>query len=171
MLPRMDWLNVLNDCKANLYYFVRSQIAQFTAVDADTGNNARITYRLITQNNSRDVNDYVFGIFPNSGWLYLNGTLDRESKDSYNLVVAAKDNGLPSQTATSQVTIEVLDINDNDPLFAEEDYAFKIEENLARGTFVGRIQATDADSGLNSDLRYNLIPANSSFQINAINGE
>uniref|UniRef100_A0AAR5P542 Cadherin domain-containing protein n=2 Tax=Dendroctonus ponderosae TaxID=77166 RepID=A0AAR5P542_DENPD len=150
---------------------INSQIAQFTAVDADTGNNARITYRLITQNNSRDVNDYVFGIFPNSGWLYLNGTLDRESKDSYNLVVAAKDNGLPSQTATSQVTIEVLDINDNDPLFAEEDYAFKIEENLARGTFVGRIQATDADSGLNSDLRYNLIPANSSFQINAINGE
>lgn len=81
------------------------------------------------------------------------------------------DNGLPSQTATSQVTIEVLDINDNDPLFAEEDYAFKIEENLARGTFVGRIQATDADSGLNSDLRFNLIPSNSSFQINGINGE
>lgn len=82
----------MNDGKANLYYFVCSQIAQFTAVDADTGNNARITYRLIAQNNSRSVNDYVFGIFPNSGWLYLNGTLDRESRDSYNLVVAAKGN-------------------------------------------------------------------------------
>ncbi|XP_066154165.1 protein dachsous [Euwallacea fornicatus] len=147
---------------------INSQITQITAVDADTGNNARITYRLVLSNHS---NDYVFGIFPNSGWLYLNGSLDREIKDRFNLIVSAKDNGLPPQTATSQVTIEVLDVNDNEPTFAQEDYAFKIEENLARGTFVGRIQATDTDSGLNAAVRYSLIPSNSSFQINGVSGD
>lgn len=72
--------------------FAGLQITQFTAVDADTGNNARITYRLVSSNRSNGINDYIFGIFPNSGWLYLNGTLDRESKDRYNLVVSAKGN-------------------------------------------------------------------------------
>ncbi|XP_050303550.1 protein dachsous [Anthonomus grandis grandis] len=150
---------------------VNSQITQFTAVDADTGNNARITYRLIASNASRDPYEQVFGIFPNSGWLYLKGNLDREVKDQYNLVVAAKDNGLPPQTATAQVSIEILDINDNDPVFSAEDYAFKIEENLARGTLVGRVRANDADTGINAAIRYSLIPGNSSFAINAVNGE
>ncbi|KAF7286531.1 hypothetical protein GWI33_004934 [Rhynchophorus ferrugineus] len=150
---------------------INSHIVQFTAVDADTGNNARITYRLVSSNYSQESYEQIFGIFPNSGWLYLKGNLDRETKDHYNLVVAAKDNGLPPLTATSQVTVEVVDVNDNDPIFVEESYSFKIEENLPRGTFVGKIEATDADIGINAAIKYSLIPGNSSFQINAITGE
>ncbi|KAL1505211.1 hypothetical protein ABEB36_004825 [Hypothenemus hampei] len=154
---------------------INSQIAQFTAVDADTGNNARITYRLLSSNRSNgssDNNGNVFGIFPNSGWLYLNGTLDRETKDHYRLIVSAKDNGLPSQTATSQVTIEVLDVNDNDPVFLQKEYEFRVEENNDRGTPVGKIQAKDADFGMNAALRYSLVPMNGSdFEINPISGE
>lgn len=150
---------------------INSEITQFTAVDADTGNNARITYRLVASNDSQESHEQVFGIFPNSGWLYLKGNLDRESRENYNLIVAAKDNGLPPLTATSQVTVEVLDVNDNDPIFKQEMYSFKIEENLSRGTFVGRIHATDADAAINAAIKYSLIPGNSSFQINAISGE
>ncbi|CAG9763030.1 unnamed protein product [Ceutorhynchus assimilis] len=147
---------------------INSQITQFTAVDADTGNNARITYRLLTSNQT---SDQVFGIFPNSGWLYLKANLDRETKSRYNLVVAARDNGLPPQTATAQVTVEVVDVNDNDPAFLAENYQFQIEENLSRGTFVGKLQASDKDSGINAALRYSLIPNNGSFQINVATGE
>lgn len=88
-----------------------------------------------------------------------------------NLKHSILDNGLPPQTATSQVTIEVLDINDNDPIFSQEDYHFKIEENLARGTFVGKLHATDMDFGVNAAIRYSLIPSNSSFEINSITGK
>ncbi|CAH0559984.1 unnamed protein product [Brassicogethes aeneus] len=151
---------------------VNSQILQLTAIDSDTGNNARITYRLMPSNNSddSDVKD-IFGIFPNSGWLYLKETLDREKKDKYILTVAATDNGTPSETAVTKVYVDILDANDNDPTFVSESYEFKVEENLRRGTVVGKIKATDADAGVNAVIRYSLIPSNSSFQINAATGE
>lgn len=141
-------------------------------MDADTGNNARLTYRLISTNTSdeSDIKD-IFGIFPNSGWLYLRGNLDRETKDQYDLVVAASDNGTPSETTTTKVSVEVLDANDNDPVFVRDSYEFSIEENLRRGTVVGKLQARDADSGVNAAIRYSLIPNNGSFQINQITGK
>uniref|UniRef100_A0A6P7F7B9 Protein dachsous n=1 Tax=Diabrotica virgifera virgifera TaxID=50390 RepID=A0A6P7F7B9_DIAVI len=152
---------------------VNTQILQLTAIDADSGNNARITYRLLSYANSSDDSDIqeIFGIFPNSGWLYLRSPLDRETRDKYILTVAASDNGTPSETATTKVILEILDANDNDPVFARDSYDFKIEENLRRGTLVGKVMATDADIGQNAALRYSLIPGNSSFQINQITGE
>ncbi|CAG9820098.1 unnamed protein product [Phaedon cochleariae] len=145
---------------------VNTQILQLTAVDADTGNNARLTYRILRSNHSQ-----VFGVFPNSGWLYLKAPLDREEQEEYTLTVAATDNGTPSETATTKVVVEVLDANDNDPKFADKEYEFAVEENSRRGTLVGRVLAHDADKGVNAALRYSLIPGNSSFHINQITGE
>ncbi|XP_056635801.1 protein dachsous [Diorhabda sublineata] len=151
---------------------INTQILQLTAIDADSGNNARITYRLITSNSSHDTdNQEIFGIFPNNGWIYLRAPLDRETKDKYVLTVAATDNGTPSETTTTKVLLEILDANDNDPVFGNDSYEFSIEENLGRGTLVGKVSATDADIGQNAAIRYSLIPSNSSFQINQISGE
>jgi protocadherin-16/23 len=146
---------------------VNSQIIQVTAVDLDTGNNARLTYRLLPVNNS----DEIFGIFPNSGWLYLKRNLDRESRDRYELTVSATDNGTPSQSATTRVLIDVSDANDNDPRFPKEAYEFTVEENQRRGCLVGKISATDNDTGENAVIRYSLIPNNTSFQIDSTTGE
>lgn len=145
---------------------------QVTAIDLDTGNNARLTYRLVS-NNKSDLDDTssIFGIFPNSGWLYLKGSLDRETNSLYHLTVAATDNGTPSETATTKVTVKVLDANDNDPVFVKESYEFSVEENLRRTAFVGIISATDADIEANAQVRYHLIPSNTSFQINLITGK
>lgn len=113
----------------------------------------------------------LFGIFPNSGWIYLRGTLDREACDRYDLTVLASDNGTPSATATARVIINVMDANDNDPKFLRTAYEFSVEENLRRGAVVGVIQAKDADLDINAAIRYSLIPRNTSFQINPISGE
>lgn len=137
----------------------------------DTGNNARLTYCLVTTNNSTPDSSDVFGIFPNSGWIYLRGNLDRETADRYSLTVAATDNGTPPETATTRVTVSVLDANDNDPVFARDSYEFYVEENLTGGAVVGKVSASDRDSGANAAIRYGLIPGNSSFHIDAINGE
>ncbi|KAL3266868.1 hypothetical protein HHI36_011020, partial [Cryptolaemus montrouzieri] len=164
-------------------------ILQVVAVDLDTGNNARLTYRLLHQNNSA-LASRIFGIFPNSGWLYLRENLDRETQDKFNLIVAASDNGniqfnnsntcmhynfiilgTPSQTATVHISIEVLDTNDNIPVFGKKSYEFNIEENLPRSSHVGTISAKDADYGSNAVIRYHLIPNNTSFRINTITGQ
>lgn len=149
------------------------QIIQVTAIDLDTGNNARLTYRLIDNNGTAYFTDGdLFGIFPNSGVVYLKDNLDRETRDRYDLMIAATDNGTPEPlTATTHVIIRVLDANDNDPHFQNDHYEFMIEENLRRGTYVGTLIATDADIGMNAVVRFSLIPSNTSFQVNPITGK
>ncbi|KXJ82442.1 hypothetical protein RP20_CCG013707, partial [Aedes albopictus] len=159
-----------------------SQIMQVTAVDADTGNNARLTYRILGDDQrprsgksaskpSEASNSEIFGIFPNSGWIYLRTKLDREDQERYNITVIVSDNGVPTLTATTHVIVSVLDANDNNPIFAKQLYEFQIEENMRRGSVIGLITATDADAGINAVVRYSLIPSNTSFQINPISGE
>ncbi|KAG1676563.1 Protein dachsous [Nymphon striatum] len=157
-------VNVLESLPAN------SQILQVSATDKDTGNNARLTYKLFFDKKT-DKDRAKFGIFPNSGSIYLKQTLDREEQGRYELKVVATDNGSPIQSSTSSVIIKVLDTNDNDPHFAKRLYEFTVEENLSRGSHVGTMEATDKDLGNNASLRYSLIQNNSSFQINPITGE
>lgn len=167
------------------------------ASDKDTGNNARLTYRILTNESREDkqihnahnrslintIQRYpksldgqngghkIFGIYPYSGWLYLRSPLDRESRDLYELVVVATDNGTPVLEAKTRVLVRVLDSNDNDPRFQRSAYEFYIEENLGRGTLVGVIGATDSDLDENAAIRYSLLPTNSSFQVNPLTGE
>ncbi|XP_036340341.1 protein dachsous-like, partial [Rhagoletis pomonella] len=178
---------------------INSQILKVTAIDLDTGNNARITYSLVnsvnttlsftsarklptptllhlsgggftTSKQSISAEEAqvanLFGIFPNSGWLYLRGTLDRESRDRYELIIMASDNGTPAAHARARVTVEVLDTNDNDPRFLSSAYEFSIEENMHRGALVGVVAATDLDLYENAEILYTLIPSNTSFQVN-----
>lgn len=181
-----------------------------TAVDLDTGNNARITYRIISNtgnqqgnqtlinnnsNNNKNNNNknnknsstsssstttsssssgeisQIFGIYPNSGWIYLRSPLDRETRDRYDLIVQASDNGSPPAQTSTRVTVRVLDANDNDPRFLRSSYEFYIEENMNRGSLVGVIGATDLDLNENAAIRYSLLPANSSFQVNPLTGK
>lgn len=136
---------------------------QVTALDLDTGNNARISYRL--QGPS------PFRISPNTGWIYITQTLDRETTDRYALTVLATDNGSPAATTTSSVLVTVLDDNDNSPHFVKDFYAFHIVENLPSGTLVGTVTATDLDRGKNSLLRYAIVQHNSSFAIDPDTGK
>lgn len=143
---------------------VNTQFLQVSATDKDTGNNARLTYRL-----KDDVEH--FSIFPNSGSIYLKSPLDREKQDMYSLTVISTDNGSPSRTATATVSIYVLDANDNAPTFIRDSYEFTVEENGERGVYVGTLGATDPDQGNNASIRYSLIPGNGSFQVNPLTGK
>lgn len=158
-----------NEYKVNVLesLSVNSQFLQVTATDMDTGNNARMTYKL-----SSNVEDDVskFGIFPNSGFLYLKETLDREAIDSYSLTVSASDNGSPPLSSTTLVQVQVLDANDNDPEFLEETFSFTVQENVEQGQHVGTVSAIDRDLGNNASLRYSLLNSNGSFQINPVTG-
>ncbi|XP_011702382.1 PREDICTED: protein dachsous [Wasmannia auropunctata] len=140
-----------------------SQILQVTAVDLDTGNNARLSYRL--------QGSTAFRISPNTGWIYLAQSLDRETLDRHILTVLAVDNGSPAATASASVLVTVLDDNDNDPRFEKDFYEFELLENLPSGTLVGTVSAIDLDIGKNSLLRYTVVQVNSSFAIDLDTGE
>lgn len=147
------------------------QILQVIAVDLDTGNNAKISYKLAdvrTDSGQSEID--AFGVSPNSGWIYLKRLLDREMTGVYTLKITASDNGAPRNTATAMVQVAVSDYNDNDPQFFRDAYEFTIEENRPHGTVFGTLQAVDKDADNNAVIRYNLIPSNSSFQINTFTG-
>ncbi|XP_038006385.1 protocadherin alpha-13-like [Motacilla alba alba] len=130
------------------------------ASDADIGANAQLTYTLSpSEHFSLDLQkSHERNIEPE---LVLTKSLDRETIPVHRLVLTATDGGRPSLTGTMELVISVLDANDNAPQFNQSVYKVQVPENAAEGTLVTRVNATDADEGINSEVTYavtNFIP-------------
>lgn len=76
------------------------------------------------------------------------------SVSSYQLTIVAVDGGSPPLSGTVIVLVNILDVNDNSPTFAEVAFETRVPEDAAPGTVVFRASATDADLGSNARLRY-----------------
>lgn len=85
-----------------------------------------------------------------SGHLYLNSSLDYESQHVHILTVQATDNGVPSLSSTQILTVEVLDVNDQPPVFKQHVYNTTVMENRERGEIIVTVTAVDMDSGTRS---------------------
>lgn len=88
-----------------------------------------------------------------TGELYIAKKLDRESVNSYNLGVIVTDGTFTTRT---NVSITVLDANDNPPYCLKYRYKEILSEGVHLGTYVLTVQATDADEPVNSKLRFYL---------------
>ncbi|XP_077433267.1 protocadherin gamma-C5-like isoform X50 [Vanacampus margaritifer] len=86
--------------------------------------------------------------------LVLEKTLDRERKSSHQLLLTALDGGNPVMSGTAQITVTVLDNNDNFPVFDKNLYKAYLLENIAKDTFILKLTATDADEGQNGEVEY-----------------
>ncbi|XP_066572863.1 protocadherin alpha-8-like [Amia ocellicauda] len=86
--------------------------------------------------------------------LVLHKPLDRERIPVHNLLLTAFDGGNPQRSGTLNITIIVLDVNDNAPVFDQQKYSVTIQENVAIGTFLIRVNATDLDEGGSGDIEY-----------------
>ncbi|XP_071314236.1 protocadherin alpha-3-like [Trachinotus anak] len=123
------------------------------AHDADVGANSVQTYKLSS-------NDYFSLDIQNSGdqsvsaELVLQKALDREKQDVIELVLTAIDGGKPPKTGTLQIKVNVLDVNDNSPLFSKSLYKIQVVENANIGTALLTLTATDLDDGVNGELVY-----------------
>ncbi|XP_070544289.1 protocadherin-15-like isoform X3 [Ptychodera flava] len=113
----------------------------------------------------------LFSINNQTGSLSLLATLDYELLQTYILTVTATD---IHQTNTSlasgvaMVTIHVLDVNDNPPVFTQDVYRGTVKENADLGTTViSSILATDGDlpETLNGQVMYQIEPQNDFFTI------
>ncbi|NXI88272.1 PCDGA protein, partial [Rhipidura dahli] len=82
--------------------------------------------------------------------------LDREQVSEYNVTVRAADGGSPPLQSSAVLSLRVLDVNDNAPVFAQERYSACLAENNLAGALVLRVLATDADWGQNARVRYRL---------------
>ncbi|CAG5106170.1 Oidioi.mRNA.OKI2018_I69.chr1.g2721.t1.cds [Oikopleura dioica] len=97
--------------------------------------------------------DNVCGIL----WLKRGIRLDREEKDSYKVTLTALDrNG--NQVEEDTLTIEVLDENDNAPIFTAASSKLQCDESTRTGGSCGKVEAIDADAGNAGEVEYRLLP-------------
>ncbi|XP_023473304.1 protocadherin alpha-C1 isoform X6 [Equus caballus] len=132
--------------------------ARFTlpnAQDADEGSNGVLSYSLSSSPHFRlDIRSRVDGSkYPE---LVLEKALDREQRATHRLVLTARDGGQPARSGDAQVTVIVVDTNDNAPVFERTVYRTKVPETAPNGTVLFRVQASDPDEGSNGEIRYSL---------------
>uniref|UniRef100_A0A8C4SIK7 Protocadherin gamma-C3 n=1 Tax=Erpetoichthys calabaricus TaxID=27687 RepID=A0A8C4SIK7_ERPCA len=86
--------------------------------------------------------------------LVLEAPLDREQQRSHQMMLTAVDGGMPEKSGSAQITVSVLDANDNVPVFEQPFYKVRLLENAPRGSMLVRLNATDLDEGSNGDISY-----------------
>ncbi|XP_028275191.1 protocadherin Fat 3 [Parambassis ranga] len=145
---------------------VGSSVFKVNAYDGDTGFNGQILYS-ISDGNS----DNCFTIDMQTGLICVFLPIDRERRDRYLLNLTVYDLGLPQKNNWRLLTVYIEDANDNAPQFLQEGgYRIVIPENMAIGTDIIQVEATDKDLGPNGEVVYSLLTSTTQFGINSTNG-
>ncbi|XP_076265474.1 protocadherin-like wing polarity protein stan isoform X1 [Rhynchophorus ferrugineus] len=128
-------------------------IANIKAMDADQGVNAVIRFAIISGNTQSQ-----FAIDSLTGDVSLVKPLDYETLRNYRLVIRAQDGGSPARSNTTQLLVNVKDVNDNAPRFYTSLFQESIQENVPVGYSIVKVQAYDADEGPNAEIKYTISP-------------
>uniref|UniRef100_A0A8C1UXY9 Protocadherin alpha subfamily C, 2 n=1 Tax=Cyprinus carpio TaxID=7962 RepID=A0A8C1UXY9_CYPCA len=137
-----------------------------SAFDADVGSNSVKSYKL-SPNEHFSLDVQSGGEQSVSAELVLQKALDREKQPVIQLTLTAVDGGKPPKSGTSQIIINVEDVNDNIPVFSKSLYKTRITENAPQGTSVVTVHASDADEGLNGEIMYSFISHEEDSVVNA----
>ncbi|XP_048058592.1 protocadherin alpha-3-like isoform X37 [Megalobrama amblycephala] len=143
------------------------------AFDADVGSNSLKSYKL-SPNEHFSLDVQSGGDHSVSAELVLQKALDREKQPVIQLTLTAVDGGKPPRSGTTDIIINVIDVNDNIPVFSKSLYKARTIENAARGTHVITVQAVDLDEGLNGEIIYAIVNNDKNvdaFSINSATGE
>jgi len=146
----VDVCALQNDCTFDVNEDAPSMstVASILAYDIDKGPNAELSYIIDTQQLPFLIED---------GILILRDSLDYENIIAYSFDIAVSDNGSPPLHSKTLVRVNVMDVNDNFPLFTQSIFEFSIPENLLPNQNFGLVPARDVDSGSNSLLSYHVI--------------
>uniref|UniRef100_A0A671TBK8 Protocadherin Fat 4-like n=1 Tax=Sinocyclocheilus anshuiensis TaxID=1608454 RepID=A0A671TBK8_9TELE len=164
----------VNDCPPSFTSQTTAYIQENTPVDtlvfraqasdADSGPNSYVEYSLKAPFGNK------FSVGNIDGGVVLLGELDREEMANYSLTIVATDKGEPPLSSSMEVTLIVLDVNDNTPSFSQNIYDIEIEENTLSGADVLQVFASDADEGTNGQIHFSIAGgnANSDFRIDSV---
>uniref|UniRef100_A0A8C6T071 Cadherin domain-containing protein n=1 Tax=Neogobius melanostomus TaxID=47308 RepID=A0A8C6T071_9GOBI len=124
------------------------------AYDADVGKNSVHSYRL-SQNEHFSLATHQGAAVTTE--LILQKILDREKQSMIRLTLTAIDGGTPARSGTTAIIINVLDVNDNAPVFSQRLYKTSVVENVKIGTSIITVNATDLDEGTNGNIEFSFI--------------
>uniref|UniRef100_A0A8C9WZ58 FAT atypical cadherin 3a n=1 Tax=Sander lucioperca TaxID=283035 RepID=A0A8C9WZ58_SANLU len=145
----------------------KALLTRIQAIDPDEGLGRMVVYSLA------DSAGGSFSIDRTSGIVVLERILDREVQSAYQITVHASDQGSPLPLSSLvNVTITVLDINDNPPVFERRDQLATVPEDVGVGTEVLRVYAASKDIGTNAEITYSIRSGNEhgKFHIHPLTG-
>ncbi|XP_017344240.1 protocadherin gamma-C5 isoform X32 [Ictalurus punctatus] len=151
---------------------VGTVVAFISARDLDTGDNGKVNLSLLPGTpfslKSSMSNHYT---------LITAQKLNREAHSAYTVVIVAADSGSPQLTSQQEILVNVLDVNDNAPVFTQTSYVAHVKENSAAGSILCSVSASDPDQGENAQISYSILdsrvldaPLSSYVYINSDNG-
>lgn len=92
------------------------------------------------------------------GYVFNTETFDYENpkygSNSMNLMYITEDKGVIKRRGYCFLTVEIIDVNDNIPIFAQRVYTIYIHDQYKTRQFNYRFVAVDIDSGLNGQVQY-----------------
>ncbi|UMM25465.1 hypothetical protein L5515_005282 [Caenorhabditis briggsae] len=134
---------------------IGKEIIQLTASDSDEISNHKFEFE-----GSGEV--VPFRVEQETGRVFVNDTLNFEKKTSYRIKVRLTDGAWLIETS---LFINIKDVNDNFPIFEKSEYIFVSQKNSSE---IGKLHATDLDSGPNGKITYSL--TSSFFRIHPDSG-
>ena len=145
---------------------VGAVVAQASASDLDSeSTNGALTFSLTSVDGS---NSQEFTIDLHSGSVSTSEMLDFETTQVYELLITTRDHGTPSLSSTANLIVEVLDVNDNPPVFEAERYSLTVNESAVIGDTLLQLEASDNDTGINAELVFSLhsvVPDTDEFNV------
>ncbi|XP_007198241.2 cadherin-3 isoform X3 [Balaenoptera acutorostrata] len=122
-----------------------TSVMQVTATDEDDAIN---TYNGVVAYSihSQEPQDLMFTVHRSTGTIsVVSSGLDRERVPEYTLTIQATDMNGDGSSTTAMAVVEILDANDNAPVFAPQKYEARVPEN-AVGHELQRLTVTDLDA-------------------------
>ncbi|XP_038556093.1 protocadherin gamma-A2-like [Micropterus salmoides] len=124
-----------------------------SADDADVGENGLQNY-ILTPNNNFVLKQHVNPDGSKYAEMLLQKPLDREEQPHLSLKLLAVDGGNPQRSGTVNIDVNILDANDNAPVFNQSVYKATVIENAPKGTYIVTVNASDIDSGSYGQVTY-----------------
>ena len=93
---------------------------------------------------------------------------DGPSLHSFSFFIKAEANGYVS--SRTHITVNVIDVNDNSPIFTDSQRKITVQDSVPVRTKIGNVNVTDADSGSNSVITFSITDSTSFFHIDAATG-
>ncbi|XP_036937405.1 protocadherin-15-like isoform X6 [Acanthopagrus latus] len=121
-------------------------VGQVKATDPDLAASGQVHYRLVNHQTLFSINA--------TGAIRTAVPLDREVKGHYFLIVEASDGAVDPRRSRLTLSITVLDVDDNSPIFTQQTYNVSLPENSPKDTVILQLKAIDAD--LDSNLTYRI---------------
>ncbi|XP_018106843.2 protocadherin alpha-8-like [Xenopus laevis] len=138
-------------------------VTRLNATDLDLGKNGEISYEFSKLVPLQMLS--IFSLDKNTGYINVNGELDYEKNNVYEIYVDAFDNGEPPLTGHCQLLVTVADLNDNAPEMSVTSLSLPVPEDATQGTIVAIISVHDRDSGINGRVNCYSIPP-TPFKVN-----